>query len=102
MIPIRDDAPRSTFPYVNYFLIALNTVVFLFEYSLGRHLQMFLNEFALTPARVDAWLPGALPVDAAIVPIFSSMFLHASSLHLISDMWSLAILRDNFSDRLGH
>ena len=100
MIPIRDDAPRSTFPYVNYFLIALNTVVFLFEYSLGRHLQMFLNEFAFTPARVDAWLAGALPVDAAIVPIFTSMFLHASWLHLIFNMWALAIFGDNIEDRL--
>ena len=28
MFPIRDDAPRSTTPYVNYFLIALNIVIF--------------------------------------------------------------------------
>ena len=102
MIPIRDDAPRSTFPYVNYFLIALNTVVFLFEYSLGRHLQMFLNEFAFIPARVNAWLAGQLPIDAVIVPVFTSMFLHASWLHLIFNMWALAIFGDNIEDRLGH
>lgn len=102
MIPIRDDAPRSTFPYVNYFLIALNTVVFLFEYSLGRHLQVFLNEFAFVPARVNAWLAGQLPIDAVIVPIFTSMFLHASWLHLIFNMWALAIFGDNIEDRIGH
>jgi len=102
MIPIRDDAPRSTFPYVNYFLIALNTVVFLFEYSLGRHLQMYLNEFAFIPARVNAWLAGQLPIDVVVVPIFTSMFLHASWLHLIFNMWALAIFGDNIEDRLGH
>jgi len=36
MIPIRDDAPKSTTPFINYFLIALNVLVFLFELSLDR------------------------------------------------------------------
>ena len=31
MFPIRDDAPRSTTPYVNYFLIALNIAIYLFR-----------------------------------------------------------------------
>jgi len=69
---------------------------------LGRHLQLFLNEFAFTPARVNAWLAGQIPADAAIVPIFSAMFLHASWLHLIFNMWALAIFGDNIEDRLGH
>jgi len=30
MIPIRDDQPRFSTPYVTYFIIALNAVVFLF------------------------------------------------------------------------
>jgi len=28
MIPLRDDQPRSTTPYVNYFIIAANLAVF--------------------------------------------------------------------------
>ena len=31
MIPIRDDTPRFSTPYVTYFIIALNTLVFLME-----------------------------------------------------------------------
>ena len=34
MFPISDDAPRSTTPYVNYLLIILNILVFIFEVSL--------------------------------------------------------------------
>ncbi len=30
MIPLRDDQPRFSTPYVTYFLIGLNSVIFLF------------------------------------------------------------------------
>ena len=33
MFPIRDDQPSYSTPWVNYFIIGLNTVVFLFELS---------------------------------------------------------------------
>ncbi|HWX53713.1 MAG TPA: rhomboid family intramembrane serine protease [Verrucomicrobiae bacterium] len=102
MIPIRDDAPRSTTPFVNYFLIALNVLVFLFQLSLtGRALASFDVTFGLVPARVDAWLSGA-PAAPALVPFFSSMFLHADVWHLIFNMWWLAIFGDNVEDHLGH
>src|SRR5436305_719947 len=35
MIPIRDDTPTYSTPFINYLLIALNTLVFLFEVSLN-------------------------------------------------------------------
>jgi membrane associated rhomboid family serine protease len=103
MFPISDDAPRSTTPFVNYFLILLNTLIFIFEVSLApRPRNAFVFQFGFTPANVNQWLSGALPADAAIVPLFSSMFLHASWLHLIFNMWALAIFGDNIEDRLGH
>lgn len=103
MIPIRDDAPRSTIPYVNYFLIVLNTVVFLFELSLvPRSRNAFMLQFGFVPANVNQWISGYLPTDAALIPFFSSMFMHASWLHLIVNMWFLAIFGDNVEDHLGH
>jgi hypothetical protein len=103
MIPIRDDAPRSTTPYVNYFLIALNVAVFLFEVSLGPSVRAsFVFSFGLVPGHVSQWLSDSYPADAALVPFFSSMFLHASWLHLIFNMWALVIFGDNVEDRLGH
>ncbi len=35
MLPLRDDQPRYSTPYVTYFLIALNLVIFFFEWSFG-------------------------------------------------------------------
>ena len=103
MIPIRDDAPRSTTPFINYFLIVLNVLVFLFELTLPpRPRTAFELQFAFIPYRVDLWLQGVQPASVALIPLFTSMFLHAGWLHLISNMWVLAIFGDNVEDRLGH
>lgn len=103
MIPLRDDAPRSTTPFVNYFLIALNVFVFLFELTLApRAEHEFAKRFAFIPNHVDLWLTGAAPPDYAIVPVFTSMFLHAGCLHLLGNMLFLYIFGDNVEDRLGH
>jgi len=104
MLPIRDDAPRSTVPFVNYFLIVLNVIIFIYEASLGTAgvdaRESFIREFALIPARVPvAWHTGFL---GAVIPFFSSMFLHASLAHVFINMWGLAIFGDNVEDRLGH
>ena len=103
MFPINDDAPRSTTPFINYLLIALNTCIFIFERSLTPYGEvLFVQQFAFFPSHVNQWLSGHLPADAAIVPFFSSMFMHASWPHLILNMWGLAIFGDNIEDRLGH
>jgi len=107
MIPIRDDAPRSTTPVVNYFLMVLNILMFLYEVWLGlavgpRARAGFESQFGFVPLRVDHWLLGEEPAALAFVPAFTSMFLHASWLHLIGNMWFLFIFGDNVEDRLGH
>jgi membrane associated rhomboid family serine protease len=102
-LPIRDDAPHVTTPFITYFLIGLNIIVFLFELTLGTRTRGgFFAEFGFVPSHVDAWLAGAAPAGAAIVPLFTSMFLHGSWLHLLFNMWWLAIFGDNVEDRLGH
>ena len=55
MFPIRDDAPHYSTPWVNYFLITLNSLVFLFELSVGPHaLNAVLFSFGLVPANLAA------------------------------------------------
>jgi membrane associated rhomboid family serine protease len=107
MLPIRDDAPRSTTPFVNYFLIALNIIIFFFEWSLqfsggARARTGFEMQFAFVPEHFAAWLKGYLPASVAFVPFLSSMFLHASWPHVLLNMWGLAIFGDNVEDRVGH
>jgi len=105
MIPIRDDTPRYSTPFVNYFLIGLNILIFLFEVSLDvRTRAAFLAQFGVVPA----WITGAVPYylhaqhGFLLLPIVTSMFLHASWLHLIANMWVLWIFGDNIEDHLGH
>jgi len=104
MIPLRDDAPRFSTPYVTYFLIALNSLVFLFELMLEPAARMqFLSQFGVVPAHVNGLLHGqaGITVEAAFLPIFTSMFLHGSWLHVIANMWALWIFGDNIEDYLG-
>src|SRR3954465_1567624 len=105
MIPIRDDAPRYTTPYINYFLLALNCIVFLFTWLSGpREAQQIVNIYGMIPAQTTAFLHGihGAPAITALVPILTSMFLHASWMHLIFNMWALYIFGDNIEDYLGH
>ena len=108
MIPIRDDTPRFSTPYVTYFIIALNTIVFLYELMVGaeshRALNALMFEFGIVPARISAVISGGTPLNlsAAVIPVFSSMFLHAGWLHIIGNMLFLWIFGDNIEDYLGH
>ena len=101
MIPIRDDTPRTTTPYVTYFLVALNLAIFVFEVVLDpRSRTGFIFTFGAVPVRFLS-LVGLHPL-AAMIPIVTSMFLHASWLHVIFNMWGLWIFGDNIEDHLGH
>jgi membrane associated rhomboid family serine protease len=102
MFPIRDDAPRYGTPYVNYFLIALNVLVFLFELGQSpRGRVAFEFSFGVVPANVTAAVhAGSYAV--AFLPVLTSMFMHAGWLHIISNMWWLWIFGDNVEDALGH
>jgi len=102
MIPIRDDAPHYATPWVNYFLIALNTLVFLLELMMGPHaLNALLLSFGLVPANLAAALRAGA-YAAALLPFLTSMFMHAGWLHIIFNMWWLWIFGDNVEDWLGH
>jgi membrane associated rhomboid family serine protease len=105
MLPLRDDQPRYSTPYVTYFLIALNVVIFFFEWSLDpQSFTDLLFQFGIVPARVTAFLAGSpkYPFLAIVLPFFTSMFLHGGWAHVIGNMWFLHIFGDNIEDYLGH
>jgi membrane associated rhomboid family serine protease len=108
MIPIRDDQPRFSTPYLNYFIIGLNVIAFLFELSIGsnnpRALNAFIGEFGVVPSYFTHALEGNAHASlaAGLLSILTSMFLHGSWLHIIGNMWALYIFGDNIEDRLGH
>lgn len=108
MIPLRDDQPRFSTPFVTWFLIGINLLVFLFELSIGYQSRADLNalmvQFGVVPRHAIGLLTGvpAFAPVAALLPILTSMFLHASWMHVLGNMLVLWIFGDNIEDHLGH
>jgi membrane associated rhomboid family serine protease len=106
MIPIRDDTPRFSTPYITYFIIGLNVLVFAYEALLGaavpRGLTALIYQFGVVPSHISTALSVDFNPGAAILPIFTSMFLHASVMHVAGNMLFLWIFGDNIEDYLGH
>jgi len=105
MLPIRDDQPRYSTPFVNYFLIGLNLVIFLFEAALDpQSLNLLIHQFGVVPYHLAVFLGGShrYPLPVIVLPFFTSMFLHGSWMHVIGNMWFLYIFGDNVEDYLGH
>jgi membrane associated rhomboid family serine protease len=103
MIPLRDVNPSGTAPVVTVALIVVNVVVWFYEVSLGKSLNVFMMEYGLVPLRfvLSYKMEGGVFANA-VVPLFSSIFMHGGWLHLIGNMWFLWIFGDNVEDRLGH
>ena len=91
--PYKDDNPRVLIPFVTYFIIGLNILVFIYQYFIIQGAQLsenFIYTYALIPA------------NPSILTIFSSMFMHGGFTHIIFNMWFLWIFGDNIESVLGH
>lgn len=105
MLPIKDDQPRYSTPYVTWFLIALNLMIFLFESTLDpQSLRLLIHQFAVVPYHLQVFLHGSprYSLGQVLLPFFTSLFLHGSWMHVIGNMWFLFIFGDNVEDYLGH
>lgn len=97
MFPLRDTIQSRSFPFVNYLLIAFNALAFLLATAFGRQgFNNLIHDFGMIPARVQLVNPLSWGT------LLTSMFLHGSWFHLISNMWTLFIFGDNVEDRMGH
>ena len=97
MIPIRDQIPTRRVPFVNYFLILANIVVFVFQFLAGPYEDALVYEFALIPYNFITTLS-----ISNITDIFTSMFMHAGLAHIGGNMLYLWIFGDNIEDSMGH
>jgi membrane associated rhomboid family serine protease len=105
MLPLRDDQARYSTPWVNYFLMGLNLLIFFFEATLDRRsLNLLIGQFGVVPSHLLAFLAGSPRYSLAVVvlPFFTSLFLHGGWMHVIGNMWFLYIFGDNVEDYLGH
>jgi len=104
MIPLKDDTPRYTFPYVTIAIIVINVLVFIYQLALGyKGMERFIYSTAAIPYEVTHFVDvGARAVVPPPFTLFTAMFVHGGLLHLGGNMLFLWIFGDNIEDALGH
>lgn len=102
-IPLKDLNPHKTYPVVNTLLILTNVIVFLFQLTLTpSQYKAFLLTNATIPSHVTGFLNGHITLEAALLPLLTSMFLHGGLAHIAGNMLFLWIFGDNVEDYFGH
>lgn len=123
MLPIGDDnSDRRIFPIINYLLIAINILVFVFFQGMGTN-DRFTYAFSTVPQEImtgrDVVTPDQVVTDPTTgqqvlqpglqptpVPVdwtlLISMFMHGSWAHILGNMLFLWIFGDNVENTLGH
>lgn len=105
MIPLKVDSPAAQRPYVTIGLMVVMSAVFLWQQALGAsEARRAILALGAIPAvlMTDARLPPELTWLPRPVTLVSSMFLHASWMHLLGNLLFLWIYGDNVEDALGH
>lgn len=125
IFPIGDDnSDRLTTPVVNYLLIAINVLVFVFAQQLGANdkftyaystvpEEIVTGRDVVTPPRVvnvavtggaqRIEIPGLQPTPGSVyLTLLTSMFMHGGWAHIFGNMLFLWIFGDNLEDKLGH
>ena len=123
MIPLGDDnTDRHTTPFVNYILIAVNIIVFIFYQKMGADMA-FTMGYAAVPAEIlsgndivtssqelkdvvtgqEYILPGLQKSPSPVwLTLITSIFMHGGWAHLGGNMLYLWVFGDNLEHRMGH
>lgn len=104
MIPLKDENPSKTIPFVNVFLILANLAAFIYlKYFIHGDPQPVFSQLGFIPYEISH-LKDISPQNLVPIPftILTSMFIHGGWMHLIGNMLYLWIFGDNIEDRLGH
>lgn len=89
ILPLTDLNPRRKEPYMTKLIIIFCSFVFVGQMAFAPRTESLLDQFGLVPANFLS------------VGLFTSMFLHADFLHLISNMFFLWLFGDNVEDKFS-
>ena len=103
MIPLSDDNPTHSKPYVTIALIVLCCLLFIWQLSLGSDGGKAIFALGVIPTSLlqDTPLPTNLRWVSPELTLLTSMFLHGGFMHLLGNMLYLWIFGDNIEDILG-
>lgn len=102
MFPLHDDTERMHGrPYLNYGMIAINVIVFIWQasatsfFSDQRAMQDIFMTYGAVPDKIFNDFPASAPT------VITSMFMHGGIAHIIGNMIFLFVFGDNIEDRYG-
>jgi len=97
MIPIKGENPTEHFPLITILLIALNVIIFIFQISIGPEgMKELVYKFSVIPVQLYKG-SGTF----RYFTLMTSIFFHASFLHLAGNMLYLWIFGNNIEDTMG-
>jgi membrane associated rhomboid family serine protease len=103
LLPLKDNVPTRSFPIVTVGLIAVNIVVWIWEFT-GTSVEHDVLRYGYYPCSLE----GPCVAPAALVHhlpwyegVFSSMFMHGGWLHIGGNMLFLWIFGNNVEDAFG-
>ncbi|MBI4128497.1 MAG: rhomboid family intramembrane serine protease [Parcubacteria group bacterium] len=92
--PLRDEENYLVFPIATIVIIVVDVLVFFYSISAGESAyEAFVGSYGVIPAAVSE--------GKDVSTLVTSLFLHGSILHLLSNMWFLWIFGDNIEYHLG-
>jgi membrane associated rhomboid family serine protease len=94
MFPLKDRTQLPGVVVVSYLLVFANVYGFYLTLS-AVDIAAFVNRYAFVPAQFSIFEP------ASMLSVFTSMFLHAGWLHLLANMWFLAVFGPNMERAWG-
>jgi len=97
MIPLRDENPTATFPFITITIIVINALVFIYELTLGNQIQDRIIHLAVIPYNIIH-----MSNPAVLLTLITSLFFHAGFAHIFGNMLYLWVFGNNIEDRLGH
>jgi membrane associated rhomboid family serine protease len=102
LIPLKDNVPSRGLPTVTLSLIAANALVWFWEVS-GTPVEQDVVDYGYYPCAFSGPCEGQYAPGHESIPfmLVSSMFMHASWLHIIGNMLFLWIFGNNVEDSMG-
>jgi membrane associated rhomboid family serine protease len=102
VIPLRDNVPTRTFPFVTVGLIAANGIVWFWELAKpGVDVHVFRDGFYPCAVQGLCHLPPGFHALPWYEGVFTGMFMHASWEHILGNMLFLWIFGNNVEDAMG-
>ena len=95
LVPIRDENPTQRVPWMTGLLVGVNVAVYAWQLFAGG--TVVANEWGFVPADLSGGERG----PDGLVTLLTSMFLHGSILHLVSNLVYLWVFGNNIEDVFG-